>query len=65
MKITKQTLSKISDLARLNYCSDSNSELNDSQLVAASWVKAVMSELAKEINLEFPERKSQESVFED
>lgn len=64
MKITKQMLNKISDLAKANY-NDSNSELSASEFVSQCWIKAVMGELAKEINIELPERKSQESVFED
>lgn len=65
MKITTQMLNKISDLAKDNYRNDSNSLLDSSQLISAAWVKAVMSELAKDIKIEFPERQSQESVFED
>jgi hypothetical protein len=65
MKITKQMLNRISDIAKANYINDGNSELSASELISASWIKAVMGELAKEVNIELPERKSQESVFED
>lgn len=65
MKITKQMLTKISDLAKDNYIKDSYDSLDSSHLVAAAWAKAVMSELAKEIQLEFPKRNSTESVFQD
>jgi|GEM_PF-3063748 len=64
-KITKFDLNKIADLCNNYYKQDSNGELDHRQFMAQCWVKAVMGELAKEVEIELPERKSQESVFED
>jgi predicted lipoprotein len=65
MKISKEQLNKISEMAKYYYRNDSNPELNPDQLVSAAWTKAVMSVLQSEMQLDFPSRNLSESVFED
>lgn len=65
MKITKDNLNKIHEMAKFYYLKDSNPELSAEGLVSQAWTKAVMSELCKEIELELPERIVSESVFDD
>jgi hypothetical protein len=64
MKISKEQLFKIHELAKDNYKKDSNPELDSTLLVSAAWTKAVMSVLCPEVTLEFPSR-NLDSVFED
>ena len=64
MKITKEQLRKIHELAKFNY-RDSNEDLSPDEFVSACWVKAVMGELDKDRDLEFPKRIIAESVFDD
>lgn len=65
MKISKEQLNKIHEIALYNYRQDSNKELSAEGLVAQAWVKSAMSVLFPEVTIEFPNRIVGESIFDD
>lgn len=62
MKISKQDLDKISELAKHYYRMDSINYGDNSDYVAKCWLKAVNAVLFKDINLEFEQRNMVESI---
>lgn len=65
MKITHDQINKIFDLAKYYYKDINNPELNADEIICVAWIMAVNSVLTPEIQLEFPQRNSTDSVFDD
>jgi hypothetical protein len=65
MKITNEQLIKIQELAKNNYRNGTTYDVPGELQVSLAWIEAVMSVLQSDVELEFPQRKSTDSVFDE
>lgn len=65
MKISSDDLAKIHDLSKYYYREGTNANVKSDYHVALAWVQAVMGVLQPDVKLEFPQRNSTDSIFDE
>lgn len=65
MKISNDDLAKIHDLSKFYYRQGTSHDIKSDNHVALAWVQAVMGVLQPDVKLEFPQRNSTDSIFDE
>jgi len=65
MKITNEQINKINEIAKQNYRNGTTYDVPGELQVSLAWIEAVMSSLQPDVKLEFPQRNSTDSIFDE